>query len=61
MDKETKDRLTIGVREWAVGVVLGDKWIGQNLVEEARKGGTAAQVIEMAAELEEYVLKGVTD
>ena len=39
MDKNisNNDRIIIGVREWAVQTVLGDKWIGTNLVKEIKE------------------------
>lgn len=62
MDKNIndEDRIVIGVREWAVETVLGDKWVGTNLVKQKGKGVTK-DIVEAAAKLEEYVLRGVAD
>ena len=62
MDKQTNelDRIIIGVREWAIQTVLGDKWIEGNLVKDVRDGGTTESMVKIAKELEEYVLGGIT-
>ena len=58
MDKNINDndRIIIGVREWALQTVLGDKWVGRNLVEEAKETGNTKAIVETATELEGYVL-----
>jgi len=62
MDKyiNDEDRIVIGVREWAIQTVLGDKWIESNLVKDVRDRGTTESVVKIAEELEEYVLGGIT-
>jgi len=55
------DRIIIGVREWAVDTVFIkgfglDRWL---LVTEADKKIDAKVVVEIAQELEEYVLGGI--
>ena len=63
MDKNINDndRIIIGVREWAVDTVFIkgfglDRWL---LVTEADKKIDAKVVVEIAQELEEYVLGGI--
>jgi len=55
------DRIIIGVREWAVDTVFIkgfglDRWL---LITEADKKIDAKVVVEIAQELEEYVLGGI--
>jgi hypothetical protein len=63
MDKNINelDRLIVGVREWAVETVMGDKWVGRNLVKEAQKTENTSAIVETATKLEEYVLRGLID
>ena len=62
MNKEINelDRMTIGVREWAVETILTkglemDRWLRP---ESPPNTGT---VCELATQLEEYVLRGIKD
>lgn len=61
IDKFNKDRLTVGIREWAIEKVLGDPWIQTNLLKEIQEGGNTDAVLEMATKLADYVLKGIKD
>ena len=63
MDKNISDndRIVIGVREWAIQTVLGDKWLETNLVKEIREGGSTKVLLEMASRLGSYVLGGIKD
>jgi len=61
IDKFQRDRLTIGVREWAIERVLGDSWLQTNLVKEIQEGGNTDAVLEMATKLGDYVLEGIKD
>jgi len=61
MDKDIKDRIIIGVREWAIQTAVGDRFIESNLAKTVRDGGNIEELIRVAGELEQYVLRGISE
>ena len=61
MNKEINelDRMIIGVREWAIQTAVGDPFIDRNLAKGVREGGSTKELLKVAGELEEFVIREI--